>query len=313
MKNVSVTKDSSLTNNLPIVILGSLTVNENATLTIPSCTQLFIHAAAPIIVDGTLKAIGDTGCRIVFQPLRIDEPYKNYPGGWPGIYFTNKSKGNILEQCIIKNSYQGAVVQGASATAKLHLNECIFDNIYDVAVGATNANIAAQNCLFSNVGYGLYALSGGTYNFNHCTFTSMSNDYLSHKNSLISISNTNDNNTVFAPLTVNIDNSIIYGEGGLVDDEIAITKLNTTIGFAATFNNCLYKQKSANVNLHFINSISNQNPMFDSINLNKRYYDFKLKYNSPCIDAANSTLAYDLDKKPRPVGTKPDIGCYEKQ
>ncbi|CAF5133859.1 unnamed protein product, partial [Rotaria sp. Silwood1] len=289
-----VTKDSSLTIDLPIVILGSLYVAQGATLTIPQCTQIFVHANAPIV------------------GIRIDEPYKNFPGSWPGIYFRNTSKDNLLQQCVIKNAYQGVIVQGASNTAKLNINECIFDNIYDIAVGGFQSNIAAQNCLFSNVGYGLYTVSGGTYNFNHCTFASISNNYLSHKNSLINLSNTNDDNSAFADLNVTIDNSIIYGEGGLVDDEIAITKIKSGIDFNANFNTVLYKQKSTSTDLHFNTSILNQNPMFANIDLNKRLFDFRLKTGSPCIDVAtSSTLVYDLDKKPRSTGFA-DIGCYEK-
>jgi hypothetical protein len=312
MRDVVVTKDSSVTSDLPIVVLGSLYVVPNATLIIPKCTQIFVHANAPIVVDGTLKAIGDTGCRVTIQGIRIDEPYKNFPGSWPGIYFRNTSKDNLLKQCVIKNAYQGVIVQGASSIAKLNINECVFDNIYDIAVGGFQSNIAAQNCLFSNVGYGLYTVSGGTYNFNHCTFVSISNSYLAHKNPLINLSNTNDDNSAYADLKVTINNSIIYGEGGFVDDEIAITKIKSGIGFNANFNTVLYKQKSNSTDLNFNTSIANQNPMFANIDLSKRLFDFRLKTGSPCINVAtSSTLAYDLDKKSRSIGLA-DIGCYEK-
>lgn len=312
MRDVIVTKDSALANDLPVVILGSLYIPQNVKLTIPACTQIFVHPNAPIIVDGTLKAVGDTGCRITFQGIRIDEPYKNFPGSWPGIYFRQTSNGNLLQQCVIKNAYQGVVVQGSSVSPKVNLNECIFDNIYDVAVGGFQGNIAAQNCLFSNVGYGLYTVSGGTYTFNHCTFSSISNSYLAHKNPLINLSNTNDDNSAYADLNVTIDNSIIYGEGGFTDDEIVVIKNKAGIGFNANFNKVLYKQKNTNADLHFNNSLQNQNPSFINIDLNKRLFDFRLKAGSPCIDiATTSTLAYDLDKKPRPTGLA-DLGCYEK-
>lgn len=314
MRDVVVTKDSSLTNDLPVVILGSLYVTQNATLTIPKSTQIFVHANAPIVLDGTLKAIGDTGSRIVFQGIRIDEPYKDFPGSWPGIYFRQTSKNNLLEQCIVKNAYQGIVVQGASTTPKVNLNECIFDNIYDVAVGGFQSNIAAQNCLFSNVGYGFYAVSGGTYKFNHCTFSSISNSYLAHKNPLINLSNTNDDNSAYDALNVNIDNSIIYGEGGFTDDEVVVVKNKTGTTFNANFNKVLYKQKNSFADFHFNNSLQNQNPSFVNIDVNKRVFDFRLKSGSPCIDAATtSTLSIDLDKKPRPVGVAADLGCYENQ
>ncbi len=313
MKNVVVTSDSSLTNDLPIVILGSLTVNEKKTLTIPEGTNLYVHPNAPINIYGTLRAMGDTNARIVFQGIRIDDPYKNYPGGWPGIYFSNTSKDNVLEYCVLKNAYQGIVAEAPSVNsfAKVTLNQCILDNIYDRAILCANSSVNATNCLISNVGYGLYALSGGTYKFNHCTFVSLSNDYLSHKNSLLTLSNTNSDQTVSNSLNVILNNSIIYGEGGFVDDEIATLQL-PNVGFNITIGNVLYKQKSV---LPFTPnaSLPNVSPLFDSINTGNHFYNFRLKDGSPCIDAgAVSATSIDLDGKPRNTGL-PDIGCYEKQ
>lgn len=315
MRDVVVTKDSTITNQLPVVILGSLYVQPNATLTITKGTQIFIHAAAPIIVDGSIKAIGDTGSRIIFQGIRIDDPYKDFPGSWPGIYCRETSKNNIFQQCIIKNAYQGVVAIAAASNAqpKVKLNECIFDNIYDIAIGGTNSSITAQNCLVSNVGYGIYTVSGGSYNFNHCTFAAISNNYLNHKNSLINLSNTNADKTVSNPLTVTINNSIIYGNGGFVDDEFAITGYTANIPFVVNCNSVLYKQKNAISSINFdADCIHNQDPVFDSIDISKRYYSFKLQQTSPCVDKAiNSTLLFDIDKAARPVGNKNDLGCYE--
>ena len=267
MKNFVVTKDSSLTNDLPIVILGSLTINQNKTLTIPQGTNLYIHPNAPIVVNGTLNAIGDTNAKIVFQGIRIDEPFKNYPGGWSYIYFSPTSKNNYLKYCVLKNAYQGVVLESPATTlgSKLILEECILDNIYDKAILCSNSTIDATNCLISNVGYGFYAVSGGSYNFNHCTFVSISNDYLSHKNSLITLSNTNSDRTVSNVLKVTMNNSIIYGEGGLKDDEIDVPIVNTSVLFDVAMNNVLYKQTTSYSNITFTNSLQNKNPLFDTI------------------------------------------------
>jgi len=317
LKNVVVTKDSSFTNELPIVILGSLYVSENKKLTIQKGTQLFIHPNAPIVIDGSLIAIGDTAAsdKIIFQGLRIDAPYKDYPGSWPGLYFRENSKDNMLQYCIIKNAYQGVVATAPSVNTnpKLTLDECIFDNIYDVAIGGANTKIQGRNCLVSNVGYGLYALSGGDYNFDHCTFASISNYYLSHKNPLITLSNTNDKDVLFNTLNATINNSIVYGEGGFVDDEIVTVKKAGT-GFNVSMTNVLYKHKNIPANITFINPLTANNPLFSSIDYSKRIFDFTLQNNSPCIDAATgSTLSFDLLGKIRPVGASADVGCYEKQ
>jgi hypothetical protein len=318
MRDVVISQNTTLPNDTPIIILGSLVVNQGKKLTIQQGTNIYIHPNAPIIIDGTLIAIGDTSAagKIVFQGIRIDDPYKDYPGSWPGIYFRDNSKDNVLQHCILKNAFQGVIAVNPSTNIlnpKLTLNECVFDNIYDAAIGATNSSITGRNCLVSNVGTGFAAISGGNYNFNHCTFVSISNYYLSHKKPLIVLSNTNENDVSFNSLIATIDNSIVYGEGGFVDDEI-LTARKVGTGFIANMNNILYKYKTVPAYITFTNPLNATDPLFTTIDYNKRIYDFKLKDGSPCINAAtNSTLLFDLNGKPRPVGSAADIGCYEKQ
>ena len=318
LRNKSITKDTTWTNNLPIVVIGTLTVNEGKTLTINKGTKVYLHADAPMLVNGTLKAIGEKydSTRIRFQSDRIDDPYRDYPGAWPGIYFSQNSKDNVLQFCILKNAYQGVIAQSPSinTNAKLTLNECILDNIYDVAIGGTNSNINARNCLVSNCGYNLYIASGGNYTFNHCTFSSFGNNYVEHKNPVATISNTNASNQI-NPLNITLQNSIFYGEGGLVDDEIVLVK-NTTSAFNVNLANVLYKVKNdiSATSATIINSIKNQSPIFDSIDVGKRYFNFRLKATSPCINKGFATgVLLDLDGNIRTLGTLPDLGCYEKQ
>jgi hypothetical protein len=315
LRNASVTKDTTWTNTLPIVLLGVFTVSDGKTLTINKGTKVYLHADAPMLVNGTLKAIGEKydSTRISFQSDRIDAPYKDYPGAWPGIYFTQNSSNNVMQYCIIKNAYQGTIAQSPAASTKLTLNECILDNIYDVAIGGNNSSIAARNCLISNCGYNLYVTSGGNYSFNHCTFVTIGNSYIDHKNSAVTLSNTNSSNQT-NPLTVAIQNSIIYGEGGLVNDEITLAK-NASAAFNVSLTNVLYKTKAdISANATITNSLKNELPIFDSIDVGKRYFNFRLKATSPCINKGITTgVLTDLDGNARIVGNLPDIGCYEKQ
>ena len=41
--------------------------------------------------------------------------------------------------------------------------------------------------------------------------------------------------------------------------------------------------------------------------------DYKISYNSPCVGNALLTTPFDIDGnlRPQPIGTNPDIGCYE--
>jgi len=317
LKNKLVTTDTTWNKDLPIVVVGALAVQPSVTLTIAKGTKVYFHANAPMLVQGTLKAIGekDEPSKIIFTGDRLDEPYRDFPGGWPGIYFLDNSVNNVMQYCIIKNAYQGTIAQNPSSNAnpKLILNECILDNIYDVAVGATNSSIEANNCLISNSGYNIYLTAGGNYYFTHCTVTSIGNYYLQHKYPVLNISN-KVSETISNDLTANFTNCIFYGEGGIPEDEISIKKHGSTI-FNVNFNNTLYKLKNnepstANFNG---NKLKNIPPDFDSININNRYYNFRLKPNAAAINkGTNTSLLTDLDGNNRSIGL-PDLGCYERQ
>ncbi|MBO9573706.1 MAG: hypothetical protein J7497_16075, partial [Chitinophagaceae bacterium] len=114
LNSVLIDQDVTFTNERPFVILGGMLVGEGATLNIEKGTKIYLHADAPLLVDGTLKAIGETfdSTKIIFQGDRLDAGYKDYPGAWPGIYFSNKSANNILKHVIVKNAYQGIVADG---------------------------------------------------------------------------------------------------------------------------------------------------------------------------------------------------------
>jgi hypothetical protein len=317
LRDKRVTSDTTWNNNLPFVILGSLTVDAGKTLTIEKGTKVYFHADAPMIVRGSLNAIGEKNdsTRIQFTGDRLDEYYRDFPGSWPGIYFTETSINNSMKYCIVKNAYQGVIAQNPSTNSveKLKLNECIFDNIYDVAVGASNSSVSATNCLISNCGYNIFFTAGGNYTINYCTVASYGNNYLQHKNAVLNVSNI-VNATTTNSLTANISNSIFYGEGGLVEDEIVLNKQGNT-PFVVTFNNVLYKMKSNDpAAANFTgNKLKNIAPNFDSIDNGLRYYNFRLKPISEAINKGNNIgTLIDLDGNNRVVGL-PDLGCFEKQ
>jgi len=39
----------------------------------------------------------------------MDDPYRDFPGSWPGIYFRKTSINNKLQYAFIKNAYQAVV------------------------------------------------------------------------------------------------------------------------------------------------------------------------------------------------------------
>jgi hypothetical protein len=266
-----------------------------------------------MIVNGSLKVNGDKydSTRVVFRSDRLDPDYRDFPGSWPGIFFSTSSKDNVLNFAVIKNAFQGIITQSpaSNSNAKVTLNECIIDNIYDVGVLSVNSSISARNCLISNCGSNIQ-VAGGTYNFTHCTVASYGNAFINHKVPVLLISNAGPQNTVLN-LTANFRNCIFYGEGGAVDNEIIIdTRPGSTPSII--FDNVIHKTKT-DPPATFRNSERARPPLFDSIDVGRRYFNFRLRDGSQAINKGmlNTGVLLDLDGNTR-TGI-PDIGCYEKQ
>jgi len=318
LRNRRLTGNVVWTNDLPYVILGGLQVDTSATLTIQKGTRIFMHADAPFVVDGRLIVQGiaaDSG-RIYFSGDRLDNPYRDFPGSWPGIYFRGRSHDSQLDYAVIKNSYQGVVVEDPSINAnpKVILNQCILDNIYDAGIIGIQTSINANNCVVSNCGKNIILAKGGIYNFNHCTVPTYTNPYLVHKEPVLLVTNfiKQDNIYLTADLNATFSNCIFWGEGGSIDDEVVVSKQGSTI-FSVSFVNSLWKVKTSPPNTTAVAMINNTNPQFDSVDVQKRFFNFRLKPTSPAVNKGLSTvLTVDLDGNPRAVGL-PDMGAYEKQ
>lgn len=315
LKNQIIKENTTWTKTLPYVILGRVQIDTGATLHIEAGTKIFLHADAPFLVDGTLMATGTKEEPIIFSGDRLDEDYKDLPASWPGIYFRNSSENNSMIHTIIKNAYQGIVAQNLSGTSqpKLSLSRSIINNIYDAGIMGINTNINADNCLISNCGKNINLEFGGNYRFINCTVVSYGTDFISHQEPVLNIYNyVPDAGSSTSALNALFQNCIFWGEGGTVDNEIAIDKKGSS-AFSVYFDHVLYKAKDEIPNAAFISSIKNEQPLFDSINVSKNIFDFHFNKNpiSSAVDAgAKTPFLYDLDDKLR--DSKPDIGCYER-
>lgn len=318
LRNRVLTGNNTWSNTLPYVILGSLRIDNNATLTIPAGTRIYAHADAPIIVDGTLLVNGTKTDSVVFAGDRLDPQYRDLPAGWPGIYFRETSRNNRFTYAVIKNAYQAVVAEKPSPNAnpKVILSQCVVDNAYDAGILAVNSSIQADNSLISNCGNNISLSYGGNYSFTHCTVAAFSNLYLLHKNPVLFVSNAAivNGGSVTDNLTASFRNCIFWGDAGVVNDEV-VTYRETGSAFNVTFQNNLYRNANEPANSTLSNNISNQDPSFDSVDIFKNIFNFRITKNAfaPGIDKGIVTaFPFDLDNKPRNVNG-PDMGCYERQ
>lgn len=318
LSNRLLTGNTVWTNNLPYVILGSIRIDTTATLTIQPGCKIYSHADAPFIVDGTLTVNGTKADAVTFSGDRLDEGYQDLPASWPGIYFRGSSKNNTLTYAVVKNAYQAIVTEKPSVNAnpKVILHQCIIDNAYDAGILAVNSSLQADNCLISNCGSNIILNYGGIYNFTHCTVAAYSTDFITHKNPMLSITNFTQQagGTLTADLHAVFRNNIFWGDEGIVTNELSVIKQGAN-PFTVLFEKNMYRSAADPSNSTLTGNIRNADPAFDSINVTKNIFDFRITKNaaSPAINAGTLTgFPKDLDDENRNIGL-PDLGCYEKQ
>jgi hypothetical protein len=292
-------------------------IDTTAILNIEPGTNVYLHADAPIIVNGTLHVNGTLTNKVIFTGDRLDPDYKDLPASWPGIYFMPSSKNNTMVFAVVKNAFQGLVAQELSTTAnpKLRISQCVIDNIYDAGILGVNTNIYADNSLISNCGNNVLLGFGGDYQFTHCTVASYGTIFINHKKPVLQVSNfaVQNNQTFTADLNAVFTNCIFWGDFGTVEDEVVVLKEGNG-PFSVTFDHDLYKV-THDPNATTFAVIKNQDPLFDTVNVDKPTFDFHFNNtpNAPAVDTGKPTsFPKDLDDKPRINGLYPDLGCYER-
>ncbi len=317
LRNRVITGNVTWANNLPYVILGGVRIDSTASLTIDPGCKIYCHANAPFIVDGTLIVNGTDVEPVNFNGDRLDADYKDYPASWPGIYFRESSKNNVLNYTFIKNAYQAVVAEQPSVNSnpKLTLHQCVIDNAFDAGLICVNSSVNADNSLVSNCGTNIILTYGGNYNLINCTVAAYSNNYIVHKTPVLIADNfASTDPTLTANMNAVFSNCIFWGGNSTVENEISIISQGSN-PFSVIFNHCLYKGTNDPSNSSFIKCIKNEDPLFDSIEVNKKIYDFRITQDgAPGINKgiSGTGFAKDLDGNNRAVGL-PDLGCYEKQ
>ncbi len=186
LRNRVIDVNTTWNNRLPYVILDRLQIDTNITLTLEAGCKVYCHADAPILVDGTLITNGTKDQPVVFAGDRTDEDYKDLPASWPGIYFRETSKSNVLNFTTVKNAYQAIVAESPADnfSPKVTLHQCIVDNAYDAGILCVNSSLDADNSLITNCGGNINIILGGDYNFTNCTVASYST-FISHTNPVL--------------------------------------------------------------------------------------------------------------------------------
>jgi hypothetical protein len=332
--NDTITTHTAWTNDLPYVILNSLSVEKNATLDIGTGCKVYFGGNAALLVAGSLNIQGgnDSTNAVIFRTYRLDKDitgaaYEDFPGQWLGLFLLRGSSGNI-NNLILKNSQYGISVgnittdeaenmqalQGATLSNGAHLiirNSKIYNNSFYSIFGLLSV-IEAENLLCYQAGANVLSLNyGGNYSFVNCTFYNESSAYISHnQTSVLNFNNYFINNSP-QPLMADsarleMRNSIIYGT---MADEILLDELpDNPHKLYYNFSHCCIKKPNNSLSdTGFINCFYTD-PQFENISKS----DFRLKAGSPCINAGDDVNYFPiLDIKGVPRTGKPDVGAFE--
>lgn len=316
LRNETIRGTRNFVNDLPYVIIDRLTVDTNAQLNIAAGCRIYAENNAPLLVYGTLRAVGTHAEPIVFTGSRLDPDYRDLPASWPGIIFRETSKDNVFKFAVIKNAYQ-ALVSVAPATnlqPKVILQQCVIDNAYDAGLYCINSHVQANNSLISNCGNNINILLGGTYRFENCTVAAYS-VFISHKKPVLSATNgaVVNGSPLTAPLDAQFTNCIFWAENSIVKNEVQVQREG---GDAVNFRlmNCLYKSETDPANVSLEQCIANADPLFDSTDTRRNIFNFRTSSpDAPGLGrGAPTVFLKDLDDNLRNTAT-PDLGCYQRQ
>ncbi len=312
--------DSVFKNDKPYLIYDSLVVRENATLTIPEGTSLFMREKARINIRGVLKITGSRDKPVTIRGERLGSllgiSYDKLPGQWAGMYFYPSSFHNEINYAHIRNGVHGISLDSSSLeNPKLKIANSVLTNVYYNLFSAVSCDVEAENCEFSNAGQALVSLNGGKYSFTHCT---LANYFVweNRKTASLIFKNYIKKGKTDIPiplLQANFYNCIVYGSS---TSEISFDKTETVSDFNYRMDYCLVKMNYEDLNTSYItNYILNKDPMFKTIDRDNVIFDFRLKTGSPAINKGNITYALsvpeDMNGVSRVSDEAPDMGAYE--
>lgn len=309
----TISGDVSWPNDKPHLVYNYVFVEPNATLNIINGTNVHFHNDAQLqVLEGQIKAKGESFSKITFEGDRLESFYDDIHGQWYGIRLIKPMEGCEFDWVVIKNGTVGlqidtTIAGGGDYDVYITNTEIKNQEFYGLWANA-GAEIYAENLLVNACKqHSVFLFAGGDYLFNHCTFGGFNST--GRQAPLFRMQNyfLGAGNTIFTrQIEATFHNSIIFGP---LAEEFNLDTLDSGIGDLINFNHCLIGNATEQVNGAFSDVEWNANPGFVS--------DIDLHPTSAIVnfsDPANpSILGHDLDYAPWFFNPEPSVGCYRKQ
>ena len=167
--------DTTLTADRPYLVYDSIHIPEGVTVELAQGVSFYMHKNAKWLIDGTLKTFGTQSEPVVFRADRLNRlsttiSYDYISAQWDGLYFGASSFNNELNYTLIRNGIAGLTfAESTPDQRKIDIRHSQIKNMDGNVLWAVNCHIEASNTEFSNASVHLVMLSGGTYQFTHCT------------------------------------------------------------------------------------------------------------------------------------------------
>ena len=332
--------DTTLTADLPYLVYDSMIIAEGATMIIAEGSTFYMHNNANLIIFGTVKARGTPDKPIVFRGDRLDYipltdmrlPYDLIPGQWGGIFFNATSFENEFDHVIVRSGITGLTFRESSPDRlKIRINNSQITNMDSTTFAANNCYIEAINSEFSNSTYSTVMLTGGKYQFTHCTIVNYKllgkSRYPGYTCLMLTNQTGNEKELSFPLQQAFFDNCIIDGghsadstrlySGEILFDANAEDKTGNNETFNYRFTSCFIKTARVNDD-RFDHCLFITSPTYLKIGRKDDTYsfDFRLANESVGIGMADRSISekypvdrYGVDRLTSPDG--PTVGAYE--
>jgi len=320
LRNVTVTTDSTIASDKPIVVFGGITVAEGATLTIAPGSMLYFRNEAGIEVKGSLVCEGTASEGITLRGERLDNmfdylPYDRVSGNWQGIHLAETSYNNSIAYTDIHSTYNGIMADSAATDRmKLTIANSIVHNCQGHGIYIANGCALIENCQITNTLGDCFHIEGGEALLNGCTLAQFY-PFDSARGHALNISNYK------GPLRgFGCANSIVTG---YADDVITGTfdESDSTRLFVYQFEDCILRTPRITeadsvcyTRVVFENvedTVATGEKLFREVDADLQRYDFHLAETSAAIGKGSKTTSLPTDREGTPRDDEPDLGCYE--
>lgn len=309
-KTIILNENTTFDKGMYHVISGNLMVAEGKKLSIEAGTKVLFYengvlTAAP---NATLEIKGNLESPVVFKTYKNEIKYDTIPSQWKGINLEQNSHLFLNYAEIIGAENALKMGQGVQASIK---NTKIYNSGLN-SIDAENATIKAENLVINNaLQNGISLKNGGDYEFSFCSIANFwqTGAWGTGENIPLYASNYQINTANINPLTLKINNTILYGSAsnGLQLD------LKDRIASSIEIRNSLIKNdnpQTLDLKNPIFKDIVTQNPNFKNTNFFSP--DLGLRDNSPALGKGNVADVKDnqltIEGKPRAIS--PNLGAY---